>query len=47
MLDDLSADKNKIRLGQANRQLGEALLMTTSYKDAAKYFQKYLSELTN
>jgi hypothetical protein len=45
LLDDLSGDKNKIRVGQANRQLGEALLITTSYKDAVRYFQKYLGEL--
>jgi hypothetical protein len=42
---DLSGDNNKIRVGQAHRQLGEALLLTSSYKDASNHFEKYLGEL--
>jgi hypothetical protein len=45
LLVDLSRDNNKIRVGQAHRQLGEALLMTSSYKDASHHFEKYLGEL--
>lgn len=47
LLHDLSEDKDKIRVAKAHRTLGEALLMTDSYKDAAKHFLEFLRESQN